>query len=243
MKNGKSSDTQLRDLFLGLQKELKAKLESGANAIGHPGMKGNNSEVNWLEMLNTYLPRRYHAESAVIVDADGNVSDQIDIVIFDAQFTPPLFQSGGVRFITAESVYAVLEVKQDLSKDHLNYAADKAQSVRSLKRTSVEINHAGGKFGPKEPHHILAGILTLRTSWQSNLNERLQKNCHIGDAKKQIDFGCCLEVGAFDIYDDGKVKVSSSEIALASFFWTMLAQLQTIGTVPAIDIRAYTRKI
>ena len=49
----------LRRVFLGLQTEMIAKLQTARRNIHHPGTKGDVSENSWLKMLGDYLPRRY----------------------------------------------------------------------------------------------------------------------------------------------------------------------------------------
>lgn len=36
-------------------------------------------------MLSTYLSKRYCADKAFVIDSIGNISDEIDIVIYDRQ--------------------------------------------------------------------------------------------------------------------------------------------------------------
>ena len=74
---------------------------------------------NWLEMLNTYLPERYKADSAFVMDHRGRLSEQIDVVIYDRQYSPLLFKQDGVLYVPAESVYAVFDVKQDMRRQHI----------------------------------------------------------------------------------------------------------------------------
>ena len=69
------------------------------------------SEAVWLELLNSYLPTRYQAAKAVVVDSEGAFSDQIDVVVFDRQYSPFIFRFEGQTVIPAESVYAVFEAK------------------------------------------------------------------------------------------------------------------------------------
>ena len=45
-------------------------------------------------MLRKYLPRRYTATKAHVVDSLGSFSDQIDVVIFDRQYSPFIFKFG-----------------------------------------------------------------------------------------------------------------------------------------------------
>ena len=102
--------------------------------------------------MRKYLPRRYCVDKAIIVDCNGNTSDQIDIVIYDGQYSYFVFKHEQVIYVPAESVYAVIEVKQELNKANLNYAGEKAASVRKLSRTSAEIPFAGGIYRPHQPY-------------------------------------------------------------------------------------------
>ena len=79
---------KLNEIYAGLQEQLLAGLASSRLVFDHPVAKGSGTEANWLNMLQDHLPRRYQAEPAFVVDADGQQSEQIDIVIYDRQYTP-----------------------------------------------------------------------------------------------------------------------------------------------------------
>lgn len=104
--------------------------------------KGDATEQHWIEFLRTYLPDRYKVDKAIVIDSTGNVSEQMDVVIYDAIYTPFIFKQDGFMYIPAESVYAVFEVKQDV-EGHIEYAAKKVESVRKLKRTSISMVSSG----------------------------------------------------------------------------------------------------
>jgi len=97
-----------------------------------------------------YLPKRYAADSAIVIDSTGRTSDQMDVVIYDPQYTPTLLDQHDHKYIPAEAVYAVMEVKPTVNKSYLDYAGKKAASVRRLKRTSIPIPHAGGTYHPND---------------------------------------------------------------------------------------------
>ena len=78
----------LSDLLAGLHDDIEHRLAAARKLFGHPGTKGDASERVWLELLQTYLPARYSAERAHVVDSNGVFSDQIDVVIFDRQYSP-----------------------------------------------------------------------------------------------------------------------------------------------------------
>ncbi len=239
------SSIDLRDLFKTMQTKMLATLELGRSQITHCGEMGEASEESWRKWLRDYLPKRYRVDKAIVVDCDGNTSDQIDIVIYDSQYSYFVFKHEQVIYVPAESVYAVIEVKQDLTKKHLDYAGGRAESVRKLRRTSIEIPFAAGKYRPKPLHSILAGIITIESTWTDPLGDTLRNNLRILSDDCRIDFGCALKQGAFWVEYEPKmvVKKSATDEALLFFFLQLLMKLQSIGTVPAIDIREYAKSL
>lgn len=123
-----------------------------------------------------YLPNRYAVAKGVVIDADGNESEQIDVIIYDRQYSYLVLKHNETFLIPAESVYAVFEVKQSLNKGYMEYAQHKTESVRKLKRTSVAIKHAGGKYDPKPLHKIVAGLLTTTSDWAESSTIGLPTN-------------------------------------------------------------------
>ena len=66
------------------------------------------------------------------MDCDGRTSDQIDVLIYDPQYSPLLARtSSGDLFVPAEAIYAAFEVKQEMNKSLMDYAAYKIASVRN----------------------------------------------------------------------------------------------------------------
>lgn len=104
-----------------------------------------------------------------MVDSQGNFSQQIDVVIFDRQYSPFIFTYEGEIIVPAESVYAVFEAKQTANAELVAYAQQKVASVRQLQRTSLPIPHAGGVYPPKALMPILGGLLTFESDWSPAL--------------------------------------------------------------------------
>lgn len=175
-----------------------------------------------------------------VIDSLGIRSEQIDLVIFDRHFTPTLLDQQKHRYIPAEAVYAVFECKPHLDKNYIEYAGQKAASVRKLHRTSVSITHAGGTFAARPPFPILAGIVAPKASWADGLGVSFKNALPAGD--DVLDCGCALEHGTFDSFD-GSLQVVPTEGALIYFLFRMLAKLQSLGTVPTIDWGAYAKII
>ena len=241
------ADINLNQIFLNLQNQMIQKLSSNREIIFHPTSKGDASELNWIEWLKTYLPRRYEVDKAFVIDSNNRFSQQLDLVIYDRQYSPFVFNQDGAIYIPAESVYAVFEIKQELDKANFLYAADKIKSVRLLNRTSAPIVHAGGHIQePKQPFRIIGGVLTLTSGWADAFGEGF-KNCVSAlDEHSQIDIGCTLEQASYTLaYKDESysLETSQNKETLIYFFLKLLINLQKLGTVPAMDIEAYARAI
>lgn len=245
MKNAKNTKVNLRGLFLHLQGQMISTLSTDRAVLRHAGTKGDATEAHWLGMLQKHLPERYRADKAMVVDCDGRVSQQIDVVIYDRQYSPFLLNQDGAKYVPAESVYAVFEAKQEINAQYVEYAKSKAASVRRLRRTSVPIPHAGGVFAPKQPPRIVAGILALESSWSPPLGPAFQRALKEPDEDKQIDLGCALKRGAFEAsygrYGRLSLATSSSETALIFLFMRLMGRLQQSATVAALDFSAYGR--
>ncbi len=242
-KRAKKKKINIHQVFLGLQEQMRSRLSLNRSILTHPVTKGDASELEWIDMLTTYLPKRYRVDKAFVIDCKGCVSEQIDIVIFDRQYSPFLFRQNGATYIPAESVYAVVEVKPSLNKKNIDYASQKAKSVRMLHRTSAPIVHAGGRIEePKKPFDILAGILTINGICNKNLESYLKTI----SKNNFLNFGCSLDKNAFWFRtkeNNNKVfETSKKGEALIFFFLNLLAEFQQLGTVPAIDINAYIDK-
>jgi hypothetical protein len=235
----------LQELFLNLQKQLATELRVNREVIHHPGSKGDASEFDWIRMFNAHMPMRYQVGKAFVIDVKGQSSEQIDLVLYDRQYTPLLFNKSGQTFIPAESVYAVFEVKQTLNKYAVKYAGEKAASVRKLSRTTASIYHAGGTYAPKGLFAVLAGILCTDSEWKPPLGIPLVDAIAELKADERLDFGCVITGGSFETLYAENNEMSLSKhgesTSLVGLFMGLLKRLQKLGTVPAIDLAAYEK--
>jgi hypothetical protein len=243
-KHATQQKVNLREIFLGLQKQMLEELATAKKVLKHPVAKGDAGELRWLSMLQEYLPERYCATKAFIIDSRGVLSQQIDVVIYDRHYSPFLFNQGGTKYVPAESVYAVFEVRPILSIANIRYAAAKAASVRILHRTSAPIPHAGGIFDAKTLHPIIGGLLTTtQTSADRNVQDELRS---LATEPGRVDLVCALAQGTYNLSSTSKkasVQQRSGDSALIAFFFALLERLQAAGTVPALDINAYAKNL
>jgi hypothetical protein len=234
----------LRQAFLLRQDQLLATLGVGRSVAGHPLAIGDDSELNWRGMLDSILPTRYRVSKGFAVDADGRRSEQIDLLIHDRHFSPVLLDVADYVYIPAEAVFAALEVKQEMNRETIGYAADKVASVRVLRRTSAPILHAGGRFDPKRPQPIIGGLLTMTTGWKPPMGDAFEKALDDCGSDGALDVGCALRSGAFETgQTDSSIARSEAGEALIFFVVTLLKRLQGMASPPAIDYDQYAQAL
>lgn len=233
----------LRQLFADRQQQLAAQLRLARAHIGHPGDKGTVSETEWLGLLRGFVPGRYCVDKATVIDSRGGTSESIDLVVYDRHHSPLVFEQQGFRYIPAEAVYAVFEVKQSLNAEHVAYAAGKAASVRRLDRTSVAVTDIHGTTPVKPPIPILAGLLTTEIGWaRESAAEQLHKHVEGLDDEHMLDLVCAADSQAFEISRDERstqLQTSAPDTGLVFFLFSFLLRLQQLGTVAPIDFAAY----
>lgn len=265
------SKINIADLFAGLQKQMVAQLNTNREFIEHPGSKGDALENAWIEWLRKYLPNRYCIDKAIVIDHTGETSHQMDIVIYDNWYTPFIFSQNGFHYIPAEGVYAVFEVKPDISaysdgKTNIEYAGEKIESVRVLNRTSTGMINSGKQFPARPLTKIVGGILTSTKSGDRTNNDTLIKHTQSQTNLRSIDIGCIADYGSFfvnyspdeEIKENGQEKFlefysnrkfkdihfSRSENSMVTFFMQLTTYLQqAIGTIPAIDLNEYAKNV
>ena len=232
-----------------LQERLVQDLQTGRAIHRHPTAVGDGAELRWAAALRTHLPQRYAVSRAFVIDSLGAQSEQIDVVIHDPFYSACLIDIEGGKYIPAESVYAVLEVKQSLTAGDVRYAGNKIASVRRLHRTSAQIiqPHLGGKSSTRAPFPILGGMLTLDARARTApFGKSLITALGMLQANERIDLGCVASVGSFEVsYPLGGpvIRTSSAEASLMYFLLRLIARLQAISSAMPIDYDAYAQRL
>jgi hypothetical protein len=88
--------------------------------------------------------------------------------------------------------------------------------------------------------HILGGILTLESEWTPPLGDPFATAIAAAVGHDVLDLGCIAAHGIFRRVGD-HAEITPSNKAATVFLLELIAQLQELGTVPMIDIRAYGR--
>ena len=243
--NKKPEKVDMRDMFLGLQETMCSKLNTLRKNVNHSPTKGEGSEMVWIRFFESYLPKRYSVAKGTIIDYEGQTSDAIDVIIYDSQYTPFIFNEESVKYIPVESVYAVFEAKQEINKGFLEYAANKVQSVRVLNKTTAPVVDKGIIKPAPAPFNVLGGFLCLDNGWSQSINEikSFTECLEQLTGEKMVNIGCVLNDKSFihAIEPDGGLitRFSTNDETLIFFFLKLVLELQKFGTVRPIDLNKY----
>ncbi|ESY94640.1 DUF6602 domain-containing protein [Mesorhizobium sp. LNHC209A00] len=233
------SDWSLQVLLSALHDDIERRLDRARKVFNHPTVKGDASERVWRDLLESYLPKRYQVSTAHVVDSAGAFSEQVDVLVFDRQYSPFVFHYEGQVIVPAESVYAAFEAKQVFNGAMIAYAQKKIATVRALKRTSLPVPTIGGEMPPKPLQHIWGGILSFDSEWTPAFGAPFYAALDKGVPEGSLDIGCCAAHGAFWKDAHGTYHVPQGRKAATAFLLELIAKLQSSATVPMIDVRAY----
>ena len=145
-----------------VSQKLTADFED-SKLFNHRGEKGEFREQIISNLLKPFLPDCYGLGSGEIFSVDGEVSNQIDVVIYDNVYSNVLFKGMNSSLFPCESVYGEIEIKSFLSKDELEASVTNIGSMKKLVREGSSIldlspinrlrigqglNASGGKLNP-----------------------------------------------------------------------------------------------
>lgn len=103
------------------------------NGLRHPGEFGTYRESIVADLLQGFLPQHLAIDTGFIVNSSGEVSKQIDLIIYNPFLTPPLESKRRQRFFPVETVVAVGEVRSSVSKPSFNEALQRISEVKELR--------------------------------------------------------------------------------------------------------------
>lgn len=92
-------------------------------------------------MFKQIIPQKFATEQSVfIIDSEGNVSNEVDLAIFDETYTPYIFHYGRLKFIPVEAVAVVVECKSSsLKKKELEKWAESIKALTTSRKSYLRI--------------------------------------------------------------------------------------------------------
>ncbi len=168
---------------------LSAELNLARATFDHAGQKGNSLEKAVQAMLQRFLPKKVGVTEGVVIDSDGFISSQLDIILYDRIHAQLFYGNGGTSVVPAEFVFAVGEVKATLTHAGYAQAFEAQQRVKQARRHLAAQNwtyHGYGKTWQAPP---IASFLIGFEGDKSNVHDwalESHKNFPINDCLDAI---------------------------------------------------------
>lgn len=118
-------------------KRIEADFDFSA-IIDHNCSKGTFREQILKKFLRPFLPGCYGVSGGQAFDNAGNISRQLDIVLYDSLFSYIAPYMDDFIYFPCESVYGNIEIKSDLNKKSFLEAVDNIDSLKKLTRKSID---------------------------------------------------------------------------------------------------------
>lgn len=126
------------------EKALIAKLAAIRSSISHAGEKGRSLEIEVIKLLREFLPAAYGLSTGFVVwmsPLGPKLSQQLDIIIYDAVQYAPIVSLGSSDVFPLEAVYGYVEVKSTLRSseakklplDSVEMCIEQNKAIREMK--------------------------------------------------------------------------------------------------------------
>jgi hypothetical protein len=134
-------DVDLEKVFRAINRKMLIDFEEISAAIKHRGAKGRVREQEIVtEYLSKYIPGNIGLANGEIISADGQVSSETDIILFERNTTPYLLTKESYQVLPIECVYGVIEVKSRLDQTQLEDAYSKINRVKRMPKLALELH-------------------------------------------------------------------------------------------------------
>ncbi len=132
-----------------IESVIKGTLEKAKSVqqVEHRLLKGMFREFFFDELLSRLLPSHLQATSGIIVNRDGDQSNETDLIIYDSRIMRP-WVLANKDMVPIECVVAAFEVKSILNITEFRDSHDKATNLVSNVWYSDQWNHQDSIFLP-----------------------------------------------------------------------------------------------
>lgn len=106
---------QIKENYRNLNQTMVKEIQL---ASSHDVITGSYREQMWMKFFRSIIPLKYSlAQSVIIIDSKKRVSKEVDIAVYDEQYTPYVFQYNTLKFIPIEAVVVAIECKSSGLED------------------------------------------------------------------------------------------------------------------------------
>lgn len=129
-----SEKLSIQSLISQAGKQLRNEFENLKETNPHYAERGTETEIILSQFLNSHLPKRFSADTGLVIDHNNKISSQIDVIVFDANNSPIYRKCPKISILPIDNVAIAIEVKSKLNKAELTDAAKKIASVKKLEK-------------------------------------------------------------------------------------------------------------
>lgn len=164
-----------------------------------PGTAGDEGEGNWAQVLQKWLPKRYHVVTkGRVVFPDRSASAQIDVLVLRGSYPPRLLTK---KLYLSTGVVAAFECKNTLTAAHVRAAVETAASLKD------KVARRAGSLQQELRSPLVYGLLAHSHSWKGeestpidNVDEALQESVAATSHPSQlIDIICVADLAAWTL--------------------------------------------
>ena len=162
-KGGKAArppQIELAETFGARSRELRARFEACGSGGRHRFEKGLRRESALREFLRSCLPAPFGVSRGEVAAATGEVSHQVDVLVYDALRAPVLLGAEDSLLVAAESVYAAIEVKPKLRGREVKEAVANIASVKALPRSAL-LRPPGAGLAPEQNPPVFGAVFSF----------------------------------------------------------------------------------
>lgn len=249
----------LENVFRAINKKMILDFQEISSEIEHRGSKGKVREIEIVyEYLSKYVPGNIGIANGEIISTNDQVSNEIDIILFEKNSTPYLLKKEGYQIFPIECVYSVIEVKSFLDKSQIEDSFKKILKVKNMPKLSFEpqkgpiITHTNlydseWQFFPTVGFVIAYDSIDLKT-----LNQHLEDLNNIHPIEKRIDSVWVLNKGMIVNFNTENEmielapnsKTITRPIMSENPLMLLTIQLQSIllsGFMPHFNLKSYLK--
>lgn len=114
-------------------RQIHQKFEE-SNAIKHAGTKGSLREAYLRQFLADFVPLPFEIKSGFVTDCrGGEISPQIDLLVFDRTSVPAFALADFVTIVPLEAARLAIEVKSILKSANLAQIKSQQESIRRMR--------------------------------------------------------------------------------------------------------------
>lgn len=182
--------------------KLLIDFEQVTRQIEHRASKGRAREGEVAEELfRRYLPQSIGIGHGEVIATNGEVSNEADVVLYDAHGCPILLEKHGYQIFPVECVHGIVEVKSHLDSAELTDGFRKLSRVKRFPKTAYEeqtgpLRHYSRMYDQEWEYFPTVGIMFAYDSMDlRKVRERLDE-LHAGvPFQHRIDFVVVLKKG------------------------------------------------